>query len=374
VDPLGALVGTAAIALLVFGVVGSPDRGWWTATTVAILAGVLVAFVAVVERRSPDPLIPARSRAYGRGARREHRRVLVGASVFSMYLFISLYLQAHRTATTESRREWSAPRSSSAEHSAWRRWRPSLPTAPKPSSPEPLAVQTSRGAEGIQSAFVYGAGFALAGAVATLILLPRAIKQAERGARGAPNVMTSHEAPRQPAAPAATRAKEPPLVEASNAGGERDPRGGGWRSRAHDGDDASRRAPPSLLRCQTQRPSPASHSGPRFSPIPRTQGKPGNCELPCDTPAWREIRGFQGFRTSEAPDVTTNIVVSRFEPVVPSGRLAQPDRAQRRRRLLTDPRSRRRRHRTRISRATSTTQGAPEINPVERECRIAGAY
>jgi hypothetical protein len=173
VDPLGALVGTAAIALLVFGVVGSPDRGWWTATTVAILAGVLVAFFAVVERRSPDPLIPARSRAYGRGARREHRRVLVGASVFSMYLFISLYLQAHRTATTESRREWSAPRSSSAEHSAWRRWRPSLPTAPKPSSPEPLAVQTSRGAEGIQSAFVYGAGFALAGAVATLILLPR---------------------------------------------------------------------------------------------------------------------------------------------------------------------------------------------------------
>jgi EmrB/QacA subfamily drug resistance transporter len=61
-DPLGALSITAALGLLVYGVVEAPDVGWSDPRTILCLAGsaaLLAAFV-VIETRHPAPLVPLR--------------------------------------------------------------------------------------------------------------------------------------------------------------------------------------------------------------------------------------------------------------------------------------------------------------------------
>jgi EmrB/QacA subfamily drug resistance transporter len=61
-DPLGALCITAALVLLVYGVVEAPDVGWSGLTTILCLSGsaaLLVAFV-LIESRHPAPLVPLR--------------------------------------------------------------------------------------------------------------------------------------------------------------------------------------------------------------------------------------------------------------------------------------------------------------------------
>jgi hypothetical protein len=59
-DTLGALLGTAGMLLLVFGLVKAPDDGWAAGATIGELAGaaaLLIAF-AVNEVRAPNPLVP----------------------------------------------------------------------------------------------------------------------------------------------------------------------------------------------------------------------------------------------------------------------------------------------------------------------------
>ena len=94
-DIPGAVSVTAGLALLVYGLVNAEKAGWDSGETLGILAGavaLLVAFV-VIESRTKHPLMPFsifRLRTL-RGA--NIVGLLVGMSLFSMFFFISLYLQ-----------------------------------------------------------------------------------------------------------------------------------------------------------------------------------------------------------------------------------------------------------------------------------------
>ena len=94
-DIPGAVTVTAGLALLVYTVVDAVNVGWGSTGTLLRLAGsaiLLAAFVAI-ERRQRHPLLPFsifRLRTL-RGA--DIVGLLIGMSLFSMFFFISLYLQ-----------------------------------------------------------------------------------------------------------------------------------------------------------------------------------------------------------------------------------------------------------------------------------------
>ena len=91
----GAFTVTAGLSLLVYAVVDAVNSGWGSTATILRLAGaavLLIAFVAI-ELRQRDPLMPFtifRLRTL-RGA--NIVGLLIGMSLFSMFFFISLYLQ-----------------------------------------------------------------------------------------------------------------------------------------------------------------------------------------------------------------------------------------------------------------------------------------
>jgi EmrB/QacA subfamily drug resistance transporter len=91
----GALSVTAGLGTLVYALVEAPDAGWGSGQTLGLLAlalALLGAFVAV-ELRSASPLVPFsifRNRTLT-GA--NVVGILTGASLFSMFFFISLYMQ-----------------------------------------------------------------------------------------------------------------------------------------------------------------------------------------------------------------------------------------------------------------------------------------
>jgi EmrB/QacA subfamily drug resistance transporter len=94
-DVPGAVTVTAGLALLVYAVVDAVNVGWGSAGTLLKIAGalaLLAAFVAI-ERRQRHPLLPFsifRLRTL-RGA--NVVGLLIGMSLFSMFFFISLYMQ-----------------------------------------------------------------------------------------------------------------------------------------------------------------------------------------------------------------------------------------------------------------------------------------
>ena len=94
-DAAGAVSVTAGLSVLVFALVDANDAGWGSTQTVGLLtlaAALLAAFV-VVELRSAAPLMPFsifRNRTLT-GA--NVVGILVGASLFSMFFFITLYMQ-----------------------------------------------------------------------------------------------------------------------------------------------------------------------------------------------------------------------------------------------------------------------------------------
>jgi EmrB/QacA subfamily drug resistance transporter len=94
-DLPGAVSATAGLGLLVFAMVKASQEGWGTTATIvrlAISAALLIAFV-VIELRTKHPLLPFsifRLRTL-RGA--NIAGILTGMSLFSMFLFISYYLQ-----------------------------------------------------------------------------------------------------------------------------------------------------------------------------------------------------------------------------------------------------------------------------------------
>jgi EmrB/QacA subfamily drug resistance transporter len=94
-DVPGAVTVTAGLALLVYAVVDAVNVGWGSSSTISRLAAaaaLLLAFV-VIELRQRHPLMPFsifRLRTL-RGA--NIVGLLIGMSLFSMFFFISLYLQ-----------------------------------------------------------------------------------------------------------------------------------------------------------------------------------------------------------------------------------------------------------------------------------------
>ena len=95
-DVAGAVTVTAGLGVLIYAIVGTESHPWGSAQTVALLvvAAILLAVFAVVELRlARVPLVPLdlfRSRSVS-GANAV--MFLVGAVFFSMWYFLSLYLQ-----------------------------------------------------------------------------------------------------------------------------------------------------------------------------------------------------------------------------------------------------------------------------------------
>ncbi len=94
-DALGALTVTAGLALAVYAVDDAVNAGWGSTATLSKLAGavlLLAAFVGV-ERRANDPLVPFQIFRLRTLWGANLIAVLIGASMFSMFFFLTLYLQ-----------------------------------------------------------------------------------------------------------------------------------------------------------------------------------------------------------------------------------------------------------------------------------------
>jgi EmrB/QacA subfamily drug resistance transporter len=94
-DLPGAVTVTAGLSLLVYAIVDAVNAGWGSSTTLLKLAGavILLAAFLIIESRQRHPLMPFsifRLRTL-RGA--NIVGLLIGMSLFSMFFFISLYLQ-----------------------------------------------------------------------------------------------------------------------------------------------------------------------------------------------------------------------------------------------------------------------------------------
>lgn len=94
-DIPGAITITAGLALLVYAIVDAENAGWTSLQTLGgiALALVLVASFLVIETRARKPLMPLSTFRLQtlRGA--NVVGLLIGMSLFSMFFFISLYLQ-----------------------------------------------------------------------------------------------------------------------------------------------------------------------------------------------------------------------------------------------------------------------------------------
>jgi EmrB/QacA subfamily drug resistance transporter len=94
-DIAGAVSVTAGLALLVYTLVDANDAGWDSTQTLALgaVSLALLALFVAIERRTPHPLVPF-SIFKGRTLRGANVvGLLLGMSLFSMFFFISLYMQ-----------------------------------------------------------------------------------------------------------------------------------------------------------------------------------------------------------------------------------------------------------------------------------------
>ncbi len=94
-DVAGAITVTGGLSLLAYAIVDANRAGWGSTRTIgmfAAAAALLVAFV-VIERRAAEPLVPFSIFRLRTLTGANVVGVLVGASLFSMFFFISLYLQ-----------------------------------------------------------------------------------------------------------------------------------------------------------------------------------------------------------------------------------------------------------------------------------------
>jgi EmrB/QacA subfamily drug resistance transporter len=94
-DFTGALSVTAALSVLVYALVDAADAGWGSTQTIGLLgiAALLLAVFVAVERRSAAPLVPFSIFRLRTLTGANVVGLLTGASLFSMFFFISLYMQ-----------------------------------------------------------------------------------------------------------------------------------------------------------------------------------------------------------------------------------------------------------------------------------------
>ncbi len=94
-DVAGAVTVTAALSILVYALVDATDAGWGSTQTIGLIAlsvALLAAFVAI-ELRAAKPLVPFSIFRIRTLTGANVVGLLVGASLFSMFFFISLYMQ-----------------------------------------------------------------------------------------------------------------------------------------------------------------------------------------------------------------------------------------------------------------------------------------
>ena len=95
-DVLGALLVTAGMLLLVYTIVEAPDVGWGDVNTIAGfgIAGVILAIFAAYESRHPNPVFPFSIFRVKGLAAADVTMVTAMAGFYTMFLFITLYLQS----------------------------------------------------------------------------------------------------------------------------------------------------------------------------------------------------------------------------------------------------------------------------------------
>jgi EmrB/QacA subfamily drug resistance transporter len=94
-DVAGATTITLGLSALVFALLDAESAGWGSAQTIGTLVGsaLLLAAFVVIERRSRAPLVPFSIFRVRTITGANVVGILVGASLFSMFFFISLYMQ-----------------------------------------------------------------------------------------------------------------------------------------------------------------------------------------------------------------------------------------------------------------------------------------
>jgi EmrB/QacA subfamily drug resistance transporter len=94
-DVAGAVTVTAALSILVYALVDANNAGWGSTQTIGLVAlsvALMAAFVAI-ELRAAKPLVPFSIFRIRTLTGANVVGLLVGASLFSMFFFISLYMQ-----------------------------------------------------------------------------------------------------------------------------------------------------------------------------------------------------------------------------------------------------------------------------------------
>jgi EmrB/QacA subfamily drug resistance transporter len=94
-DAAGAITVTAGLSLLAYALLDASSAGWGSAKTVGLLgtAAILLGAFVVIEQRSVAPLVPFRIFRLRTLTGANVAGLLLGASLFSMFFFISLYMQ-----------------------------------------------------------------------------------------------------------------------------------------------------------------------------------------------------------------------------------------------------------------------------------------
>ena len=94
-DAIGAILSAAGMLLLVYALVNAPDVGWGKPRTIAELAaaiGLLIVFV-INEQRHRNPLVPFSIFQIKGLAAADITQVIAQAGFYSMFFFITLYMQ-----------------------------------------------------------------------------------------------------------------------------------------------------------------------------------------------------------------------------------------------------------------------------------------
>jgi EmrB/QacA subfamily drug resistance transporter len=94
-DVAGAVTVTAALSVLVYALVDANSAGWGSTQTIGLIAfaAVLMASFVAIELRATKPLVPFSIFRIRTLTGANVVGLLVGASLFSMFFFISLYMQ-----------------------------------------------------------------------------------------------------------------------------------------------------------------------------------------------------------------------------------------------------------------------------------------
>jgi EmrB/QacA subfamily drug resistance transporter len=94
-DAAGAVTVTAGLSVLAYALLDASSAGWGSTKIVTLLAlsAVLIGAFVVIESRSAAPLVPFRIFRLRTLTGANVVGILLGASLFSMFFFISLYMQ-----------------------------------------------------------------------------------------------------------------------------------------------------------------------------------------------------------------------------------------------------------------------------------------